>query len=289
MAIFTTNQRRSLRWDGSSWQEEVLAASGVEVDDSGFSTVSGSEVQELLDNIDNVLTGFDVATASGIIIIDDVSNVSGTVGGVLDNLDVLNLSDSADSVFRFSFTAPVQPVDPVNVRVLFAPRGNGSGNLKLDLDYNLFEQGDDVNPGSFTYAKTDTVAIASSSEDLYKLLSFQIPTTEFSSAGSAPFIVSCQVTRDVSVGSNFADDVSVISIYVDNLPGGVLGSTAGYIGGNLTVTGDLTVEGLTVLEGGDVPASGTAAGVSGSLVIDDDFIYAAVDTNKWKRTSIANF
>jgi len=289
MISFNTDQRRSLRWDGSDFQEEVLVASGVEADDSAFDTVSGAHVQQLLDAVDNVLTGFEVSTASGIIMIDDVSNVSGTVGSTMGEFDVVNLEDGSDSVFRFSFSAPVQPVDPVHIRVLYAPRYSGSGNVKLDLDYNLFEQGDDLIPGSYTYSKTNTDSISAGQEDVYKLASFTIPTTDFSAEGSAPFLVSCQITRDVSVGSNLAGNISVVTIYADNVPGGVTGNTAGYIGGNLTVTGDLTVEGLTVLEGGDVPASGTATGVSGSIVFDDDFIYVATSTDVWKRTSLASF
>jgi hypothetical protein len=93
----------------------------------------------------------------------------------------------------------------------------------------------------------------------------------------------------VAVGGNLAADVSVANVFADNVPGGIIGNQAGYIGGNLTVTGDLTVEGLTVLEGGSAPASQTDTGVSGSLVLDDDFIYVAVSTNNWKRTAIKKF
>lgn len=46
MIIYTTNQRRSLRYTASgNWQEEVLAASGVEVDQSNFSAIAGADVQ----------------------------------------------------------------------------------------------------------------------------------------------------------------------------------------------------------------------------------------------------
>jgi len=288
MVDYSTDQRRSLRWTGSNWEEEVLTAASVEIDTSNFDVISGATVSAVLDATDNVFNGFEVATASGVLIIDDISNVSGVVGGTLGDFDVLNLVDGADSIFRFSFTVPAQPVDPVHIRVLYAPRSSGSGNVKLDLDYNLFETGDDVDPGSFVHSGTLTDSIANELEEC-KIATFTIPATTFSNEGSAPFLAVCQVTRDTSVGSNFGDDISVISIYIDNIPGGVLGNTAGYIGGNLTVDGDLTVEGLTVLEGGTVPASGTATATSGSLVIGDNYIYAATTTNKWKRTALSNF
>ena len=291
MIIFTTNQRRSVRFDGADWQEEVLAASGVEADTASFSTVSGVDVQEVLLAIDNELTGINYSTSSGILVIDDVSNISGTVGGTMGNLDVIDMGDASDSSFRFSFSVPAQPAGgiPVKVRVLYAARANGPANLKFDLNYDLFDQGQDPTTGSFASSKTETVSVGASEADEIKLVTFDIPTTEFSSAGSAPFIVSAKITRDVSVGSNLADDVSVVQLYADNIPGGHAGNAAGYIGGNLTVTGDLTVEGLTVLEGGAVPASAGDTGVSGSLVLDDDFIYIATGSNTWKRVPISNF
>ena len=289
MITYNTDQRRSLRWDGSNWQEEVLAASGVEADQTNFDVISGSHVQEALDAIDNVLSGINYSAASGIVEIPDVTNVSGAVGGTLGDLDVITLGSASDSVIGFSFSIAAQPVDPVHVRVLYAPTGAAStGNFKLDLDYNLFDQGDDLDPGSFTFAKTNTDVLAAGDFEELKLASFTLPAGEFSSV-SAPIIGSMQLTRDTSVGSNYGDDASIVAIYVDNIPGGVMGNTAGYIGGNLTVDGDLTVEGTAIFEGGTVPASGTATGVSGSMVFDDDYIYVAVTTNLWKRTSLANF
>jgi hypothetical protein len=289
MINFTTNQRRSVRWTGSDWVEEVLAASGVEADDSTFTIVSGNNVQELLERVDNELAGIDYSVASGIVMIDDVSNVSGTVGDTLGNLDVINLGDADDSVFRFSFTVPAQPAADVQIRVMYAPRANGPANIKLDLDYDIFEQGDDPSGGTLALSKTETLSVGAAAQDEIALCNFILPTTEFTAAGAAPYIVTCQITRDVSVASNLADDVSITNIFADNVPGGIIGNQAGYIGGNLTVTGDLTVEGLTVLEGGAVPASGTGTGISGSLVLDDDFIYVAVATNLWKRTAIKKF
>lgn len=291
MIVFTTNQRRAVRWDGSNWQEEVLAASGVEADTGSFSTVSGADVQEVLLAIDNELTGIEYSTSSGVLIIEDVSNVSGTVGGTMGNLDVLDLTDASDSQFRFSFSVPAQPAGgiPVKVRMLYAARADGPANLKFDLDYDIFDQGDDPTAGAFASALTETVSVGASDQDVIKLVTFDIPTTEFASAGSAPFIVSARITRDVSVGSNLAADASVVQLYADNIPGAHPGNAAGYIGGNLTVTGDLTVEGNTVLEGGNIPASGTDIGISGSIVLADDFIYVATDTNSWKRVPISQF
>lgn len=119
-------------------------------------------------------------------------------------------------------------------------------------------------------------------------MNITIPLPNFSS-GTAPFVVDCKFTRDVSVGGNYGHDVSVVQIYADNVPGGATGNQAGYVGGNLEVTGDLTVDGFLILNGGSVPASGTAPGVSGSVVLSDDFLYAAVSTNSWKRSPINSF
>jgi hypothetical protein len=242
-----------------------------------------------------VFNGFDVATASGVIVINDISTVTGVVGEVYENLDVVTMGSGSNSAFRFSFAVPAQPVDDVNIRVYFIPRSSGTGNVKLSMDYNIFDQGDDVTPGSYTYSGVvDTVAVANA-QDKMKLASLTIPTTDFSGGGSAPYLVACKVTRDVSVGSNLANDISVVQLYADNVPGGVLGQTAGYIGGNLTVDGNLVVEGTTTLEGmailqgGTAPATSGSTGVSGSLVIADDFLYVAVSTNKWKRTALAGF
>jgi len=290
MITFSTNQRRSVRWDGSSWREEVLAASGVEVSTDGFLTISGAEVQAVLQAIDNELTGIDYSTSSGTIHIEDVSNVSGTVGGTMGNLDTVDLEDAADSSFRFSFTVPAQPAGaaPVKVRVLLAARGE-TGNVKLDLDYDIFDPSDDPTAGAFALSKTVTEVVGVGDTDIIKLITFDLPASEFSTAGSAPYVVSCRLKRDTAVGGNVAADVSVIKLYADNVPGAHTGNTAGYIGGNLTVDGSLTVEGLAVLEGGLVPASATDVGISGSLVLDDDFIYIAVGTNQWKRVAISQF
>jgi len=289
MINFTANQRRAVRWTGSDWAEEVLAASGVEVDDSTLTIVSGGDVQTILEGIDNELSGIDYSVASGIVMIDDVSNVSGTVGDTLGHLDVIIMEDTVDTSFRFSFSVPAQPAADIQVRMFYAPKANGPASVKFDLTYDIFELGDDPSAGALVLSKTQTLSVGAADQDELTLCSFTIPVTEFTSAGAAPYIMSCKVERDVSVGSNLADDIAVATLFADNVPGGIIGNQAGYIGGNLAVTGDLVVEGLTVLEGGSVPASETDTGISGSLVLDDDFIYVAVETNKWKRTSIKKF
>lgn len=288
MINYTTNQRRSLKYDGSDWIEEVLNASGVAIDDSSWSAISGSTLDAALLSADNVLSGISVVPASGVVFIEDVSNVSGTLGGTLGDLDTIVLGSASDSVFKFSFGIPSQPVDPVHVRFIFSALASGTGNFGGVLDYNLFDDGDDLTPGSFAYQATATQSLVAGDSEKMKILNMTIPTANFSS-GSAPFTVSCQFTRDTSVASNYTQDIAVAQIYADNIPGAATGNTAGYVGGNLEVTGDLTVQGLAVLEGGSVPASIADTGVSGSLVLDNDYIYVAVGTNTWKRTNISNF
>lgn len=292
MISYTQGDRRSLKFESGNWMEEVLTASGVKVDSSGFSTVTGTSVAELLNNIDNSLTGLTNITATGIVLISDVSNISGTVGETLENLDVISLPSGSNSQFRFSFTVPAQPTNPVKVQLAVIPRGSGqSGNVKLKMDYNIFEQGVDVTPGDFGSSSIDvTQSIVAGDFEKIKLINLQIPTANFSASGSAPFLVNCRVTRDVSVGGNYARDVSIASIMADNVPGGIIGNVAGYTGGNLLVTGDLTLSGNLVLAGSvAAPASGTATGISGSVVLADDFLYAAVAANSWKRININTF
>lgn len=293
MISYTTNQRRSLRYTaGGDWMEEVLAASGVDATaTSGFSVVSGSTVQDVLEAIDNVLSGIEYLTTSGILIIDDVANVSGTTGEQLDNLDVITFASGTDNSVRFSFAMPAQPVDPVFLRLACIGRGaSASGNIKFDLEYNIFESGDDVTlGGTYTYSGTATQSFIAADYETLKTINLTIPTADFSAAGTAPFIVSCKLTRDADVGGNYPHNLSLAQIYADNVPGGIVGNQAGYVGGNLIVTGDLTVENRLILQDNQVPASGTATGTSGTLMFADDFIYAATATNTWKRTPISNF
>lgn len=290
MINYTTNQRRSINWTGSEWIEEVLTASGVEFDNDNFTMVSGSSVQEVIKAIDNFLTGFEVKTASGIVIIDDVINVSGVSTGSLGELETVVLPSGNDSIFKFSFTVPAQPADPVQIRLAYSAVTSGAeGTLKLHLDYNIFDQGDDLTPEAYTYALSGTQSLVSSNFEQMKLFNFSIPTTDFSGAGSAPFIVSAQITRDVSISGNYAGDIGVIQLVADNVPGGVTGNTAGYVGGNLEVTGDLTVQDTLIVQGGIVPASGTSAGVSGAIVPADNYLYIAIADNQWRRINLSAF
>lgn len=292
MINYLENQRRSVRWDGSSWQEEVLTDSGVEVDSSGWTTVTGSDAHEMFNSIDNMLQGLDTITPTGIVIITDVSNVSGTTGETIDNLDVITLPSGENSEFRFSFSVPGQPTEPLKVQLSVIPRSNTlSGNLKLTCDYNLFEQGVDVTPGAYAFSTGPvTQSIAAADFEKIKLINFQIPVSDFSTAGSAPFLVNCKIGRDVSVGANYDANVSIAQLIVDNVPGGMVGNVAGYTGGNLSVTGDLTVEGNFILANSILPpASGTDTGISGSIVLSENYLYAAVTDNSWKRININSF
>lgn len=303
MVTYNTGQVRATYWTGTKWQENVLGASGVEVDNTNLIAVTGSTVQALLDAIDNTLSGIEYSTASGMVEISDVANVSGVSAGTLGNLDVLDMPNSANSAFRFSFTVGAQPANgtPVHIRVLYAIRGASAGNLKLNLEYNLRDSGDDLAGTSFAGLKSETLPVPSGSTDDLRLLSFAVSGSEFATAGSAPFIFDGKITRDVSVDSNVAHNCSIVALYADNIPGAVMGNTAGYIGGNLHVTGnllvdgdttvaeDLIVSGTTIIAGGSVPASGTAAGVQGSIVVAGNFLYVATGTNTWRRVSLANF
>lgn len=291
MITYSANQRRSLRFTGSDWVEEVLAASGVEVDQTNFEAISGAEVQAALDSIDNALAGITYSTTSGVVAIDDVVNVSGVTSESVGDLEVITLASGSNSSVKFAFTVPAQPAQPVILRLACIGRSAAvSGNVKFDLEYNLFDSGEDVTPATaFAYSGTATQSFVAADNETVKLVNISIPTANFSDAGSAPFIASCKLTRDVSVANNYAANISVAQIYADNVPGGIIGNQAGYVGGNLEVTGDLRVQNHLILQDAVIPASGTDTGEAGTLVIDDDFIYAATGTNSWKRVPISQF
>ena len=292
MINYTENQRRSVKYTTSGWLEEVLTAESVEVASSGWDVLAGDNVAEALESADNVFFGFETVTATGIVIITDVTQISGVTGETLENIDVITLPSGEDSLFRFSFSVPAQPTNPVKIQLGIVPRASGvAGNLGLEADINIFENGSDVTPGDFDVALTPVLqSLVAGDFETLKLINFQIPASEFSTVGSAPFLVNCRIKRDVSVGSNYAGNVSVAQVLADNIPGGVVGNIAGYTGGNLLVTGDLTVEGNFVLANSIAsPTASGDVGVSGSILVGDNFLYAAVSDNLWKRINLNAF
>jgi len=293
MITYTTNQRRSVRYTaGNQWVEEVLAASGVDTTaTAGFAVISGATAQNVFQAIDNVLSGINYLTTSGILIIDDVANISGTTGEQLDLLDVLTFASGTDNVVRFSFAMPAQPTQPVFLRLACTGRGAAaSGNVKFDVAYNIFAANADLTlSGGFTNSGTATQSFTAADFERYKQVNLTLPAAAFSSAGTAPFIVNCRLTRDTSVGGNYGHNLSLVQVYADNVPGGIVGNQAGYVGGNLAVTGDLTVQNRLILLDTQVPASGNATGTSGTLLIADDFLYAATSANTWKRNPLSSF
>lgn len=286
MISFTTNQRRIVRWDGSNWMEEVASASGIEISTDGFVQLSGSTVQDALGNVDTLFQGLDYSAASGVILIDEVTSVTGVSGSSLGNLATVAMPSGNNSAVRFSFTIPAQPtaVAP-KMRFLVAPRAAVSGNVQFDLEYNVFDQNDSLSASAFTYSGSDISSYLVGDQDKLKLVSIEIPLSRFSGV-AAPIIFSAKLTRNTSVGSNYAGDLDLVSVNADNIPGGVAGNSAGYLGGNLLVDGNLTVSGTTYLQGGSVPASGTAAGTQGAVVISSNYVYFCTATNTWKRVSI---
>jgi hypothetical protein len=294
MILYTTNQRYSRRYTGSTWVEEVLCASGVAVDNSNFHVISGATAQLALQAIDNTLSGTAYSTASGCVFIEEAANVSGVTSSTLGNLDAIIMpSGSSNSAFRFSFGVPAQPVSPVYLRTMFATVQAAAGNVKLNLDYSIFDQnsGSNVLSGTVYNAATITASatLTSGNSIQMHLLNFQVPVAAFTVTGSAPYIFSGQITRDASVASNVVADVAVVKVYADNIPGAMAGNTAGYVGGNLEVTGNLTVDGVTVLPYNTAPASASGTGTSGSLILSDPFIYVATATNTWKRVPVNSF
>lgn len=278
--------------------EQKLDGTMMVIDDSTFVVISGDNAQEVFQVTDNVLSGLDYSTASGITEIDDIANVSGLVSDTVGDLNVVCFPTGDDSTAGFQLTVAAQPVSPVHVRMLCAVKGTGTGDAQFLAEYNLFNQNTspDLNPGSFTFNKSQTLTINAAAENDLQVVNFTIPVAEFSS-GSAPFIASFHITRSGSDASDtLAEDVAIVTLYIDNLPGGAQGNTAGYIGGNLDVTGNLAVTGDTTLSGalilensGTIPPTINSTGTSGTLIFGEDYGYFAVGLDSWKRFPLSQW
>lgn len=278
--------------------EQKLDGTMMIIDDSTFVVISGDNPQDVFKTADNVFSGLEYTTASGIAEIDDITNVSGLTSDTVGSLDVVSFPASVDSTAGFQLTIAGQPVSPVHVRMLCAVQGTGTGDAQFLAEYNLFNQNTaaDLNPGTFAFSKSQTLTINAAAENDLQIVNFTIPATEFSS-GSAPFVASFNVTRSGADASDtLANDVALVTLYVDNLPGGAQGNTAGYVGGNLDVTGNLAVSGDTTLSGAlilndpsAVPSTISSTGTSGTLIFADDYGYFAVGEDQWKRFPLSQW
>lgn len=272
------------------FRETKLSGGILPIDDSTFVAIAGDNAQDVFKAVDNVFSGLQFSAASGVVEITDLVNVSGLSSDTLGTLAVVSFPTSVQSIAGFQSSVGAQPVSPVYVRMLCSIRGSGSGTADFNLQYNLFNQSTNfnLNPGSFTYSNASSLVTAGNETNKLKLVNFTIPASNFSS-GSAPFIVSFNITRSGN-SDTLAEDVSIVGLYLDNVPGGVQGNTAGYVGGNLNVTGNLnvlnnaTVSGaLRLLDPSTEPSTTASSGVAGTLLFADDYGYYAVSTNSWKR------
>lgn len=294
MVNFQANDRYSKRWDGSNWIEEVAVASGISYDDSSVVVTSGAEtVQEALETLDSTLDALTSPPASGAVNIDEVVNVSGVSSSSLGSIETIQFGPDNDPTAGFSFTVFAAAVDPVTVKTFYAVTTSGqTGTVAYDLQYNVLSQGDDLTPASeFPDTASATSAVTPADFEEMRQFNFTIPLAKFTGAGSAPYIVNCRLVRNSTTDTLDSANVDILKIYADGVPGAMAGTYPGYTGGNLTVDGDLTVEGALIYQklGVAIPANGSDTGVSGTVSYDDDFVYFCVNTNTWKRTAIADF
>jgi len=292
MVSFSNNQRYSQKWLNGSFIEEVLAASGVEYDDDGQAVTSGAtDVQGAIELLDSTLDALTSPPASGAVNIDEVVNVSGVSASSLGNIETIQFGPDNDPTAGFSFTVFAQPVDEVTVKVIYAiTTDDENGTVDFDLEYNIFDQGDDLTPASeFPNSLSASSAVTSGNFEEMRQLNFPIPVAQFSAAGSAPFVVNARLVRD-SANDSFDGNVDILKVYADGIPGASAGTSPGYTGGNLTVTGDLTVENAFIYEasGVAVPASSADGGTTGTIVYDDNFLYIKI-ASRWIRVEIASF
>jgi len=292
MVSFSNNQRYSQKWLNGSFIEEVLAASGVDYDNSGQVVTSGSsDVQDAIEALDSSLAGLTSPPASGAVNIDEVVNVSGVSASSLGNIETIQFGSTNDPTAGFSFTVFAQPVDEVTVKTVYAiTTDSQNGTVAYRLEYNIFDQGDDLTPATeFPETLSGTSAVTSGNFEQMRQFNFAIPLAKFTAAGTAPFVVNARLVRDSSADS-FSGDVDILKVYADGIPGASSGTSPGYTGGNLTVTGDLTVENALIYEAGgvSVPNASGDAGTTGTLVYDDNYLYIKIAA-RWVRVEITSF
>jgi hypothetical protein len=296
MITFSTNQRRSVNWNGSNWVEEVLAASGVgyEYQLGEAIVLSGAvNAQQALVKLEDLFESYSNlnSTTTGIEFIDEVVNVSGITQETIDSaIDVFTFASGSESILRFSAIIPDAPDSaPLWIRLNTVARAAASGYVQYEVKYNIFAANADVTPGSSVYANTDNIYqyYTASDLDTIKLVNIEVPNSLFT--GSSPHLLVCQISRKTSVANNYNNNVSVTDIWLDNVKGSLMPNKAGYTGGALTINGTLEVTGDLILTNQTVPTSATDTGTAGSIVVADDFLYVATATNTWKRIPLSWF
>jgi hypothetical protein len=201
--------------------EDILTCEDINaVSTSGNQTISG--IKTFINSITlqsdlNVSGSVNLASSAlGVVLIPDISNVSGTTVEVFHNLDVVNFYNTANSAVRFPFCVPVLPSQPLNLQLTVIPRTNGqSGNLKFNAEYNIFGAGVSVNTDNYGTLKTTTQSLVVGDYEKVKNISLTIPYSEFTSSGTSPFLVNCKLTRDVSVSGNYAGTASITQIFLE--------------------------------------------------------------------------
>ena len=115
-------------------------------------------------------------------------------------------------------------------------------------------------------------------------MSNTFPTTGLGSincSGNATITGNLKVTgtTDISGATNSGGNIT------GNLTGNVTGDVTGDVTGNLTgdVTGNLTIPNSTA------PSSKNAAGNTGQIAWDTDYIYVCVATDTWKRAALSTW
>lgn len=181
------------------------------------------------------------------IVIDDIRPNVNITEEVFGNFNAYTFPNTVDAKADFPLPIATQPTTDITINVIYVARGSTSGNLKLDLNYNLLDAGDDAS--TTTYANTLTtgsIALVSGDLNDFRVATFTITIATLNTA-TAPFQVMAQLQRDTSVGSNYGANISVIGVYAAGLP-----SAGGY------TSGDLTVAGKIVNYSDSVPAANAA-------------------------------
>lgn len=95
-------------------------------------------------------------------------------------------------------------------------------------------------------------------------------------------------TAEIAV-SKLADGIARQLLQTDAAGTGVEWASNIDVPGTLDVTGAATFDSTVTIATAKTPASATAAGTTGEIAWDADYIYVCIATNTWKRVAIATW
>lgn len=168
---------------------------------SGFSGTSGTSGFSGLSG----LSGFSGQAARGLheVQIDSTFEASGFSGPTsikVGRIDVLSFDAAFDEAVDFSWELPrnIDTADDVTVELAYHMSTSDSGDVALELRYEVVGDGGDTTPAALTGTLTSTVTVPSTAE-IRDLTTFTIPATDISSTDEA---IRVTLLRDADNGAD---------------------------------------------------------------------------------------